>query len=507
MYGYIHFVAVTTARSATGGPARDRLDAPGAVAGAAICSATDPFPERAMVTSTVTAGVPNGGVSFWYRQIGLPDPLPPLPGDRDCDVCIVGGGLTGLWTAYYLASADPGLRITVLEAEFAGYGASGRNGGWLSAELAGSREAYAAGPHGQAGVDRLAAELRTTVDEVIEVCARHGIDADIVRNGVVYVARSPAQLARLTAETGGAAVGRTLTADETRERINVTDVLGGWYDPDCARVQPAKLVRGLVRVVRELGVTVHERTRVTAIEPGRARTAHGTVRATHILRCLEGYTAGLPGHRRTWLPMNSAIVVTEPLDARRWAAIGWAGSELLGDNAHAYCYAQRTADGRIALGGRGVPYRFRSRTDVDGITQSRTIGSLRAVLARLFPAAADVPLAHAWCGVLGVPRDWCASVGLDPRTGLGWAGGYVGSGLTATNLAGRTLRDLVLGEPTGLVDLPWTNRRVRSWEPEPLRWLGVRGLYALYRRADRREDRGLPRTSRLGDLAGILAGR
>ncbi|GIJ61282.1 NAD(P)/FAD-dependent oxidoreductase [Virgisporangium aurantiacum] len=459
-----------------------------------------------MVTRTVTDGVPNGGVSFWYTQIGLPTPLPPLPGDRDCDVCIVGGGLTGLWTAYYLAKADPGLRITVLEAEFAGYGASGRNGGWLSAELAGTADAYAEGPHGRAGVERLAAELRATVDEVIGVCDRHGIDADIVRNGVLYVARSPAQLARLAADAGDGG-GRALTAAEARERINVTGVLGGWYDPDCARVQPAKLVRGLARVVGELGVTVYERTRVTEILPGRARTPHGTVRATHVLRCLEGYTAGLAGHRRSWLPMNSAIVVTEPLDADRWAAIGWANSELLGDNAHAYCYAQRTADGRIALGGRGVPYRFGSRTDVDGMTQRRTIASLRTTLARLFPAAADVPLAHAWCGVLGVPRDWCASVGLDPRTGLGWAGGYVGSGLTATNLAGRTLRDLVLGDATGLVDLPWTNRRVRAWEPEPVRWLGVRGLYALYRHADRREDRGLPRTSRFGRLATALAGR
>jgi glycine/D-amino acid oxidase-like deaminating enzyme len=392
-----------------------------------------------MVASTVTAGVPNGGVSFWYRQIGLPTPSAPLPGDRDCDVCIVGGGLTGLWTAYYLAMADPGLRIVVLEAEFAGYGASGRNGGWLSAELAGSREAYAGGPHGPAGVDRLAAELRATVDEVIGVCDRHGIDADIVRNGVVYVARSPAQLSRLESGAGGWA----LTATETRERIHVTHALGGWYDPDCARVQPAKLVRGLARVVAGLGVTIHERTRVTDIQPGRARTPHGTVRATHVLRCLEGYTAGLPGHRRSWLPMNSAIVVTEPLDADRWAAIGWANSELLGDNAHAYCYAQRTADGRIALGGRGVPYRFGSRTDVDGVTQRRTIESLRVTLARLFPAAADVPLAHAW-----------------------WA-----------------------------------------WEPEPLRWLGVRGLYTLYRHADRREDRGLPRTSRFGRLATTLSGR
>ena len=232
------------------------------------------------------------------------------------------------------------------------------------------------------------------------------------------------------------------------------------------------------------------------------------MRATHVLRCLEGYTAGLAGHRRSWLPMNSAIVVTEPLDAERWAAIGWANSELLGDNAHAYCYAQRTADGRIALGGRGVPYRFGSRTDVDGMTQRRTIESLRTTLARLFPAAADVPLAHAWCGVLGVPRDWCASVGLDPRTGLGWAGGYVGSGLTATNLAGRTLRDLVLG------------RRHRAWSTCLDRPAGAglgAGTVAVARRpgdvralphADRRESaKRLARTSRIGRLADIVSGR
>ena len=128
------------------------------------------------------------------------------------------------------------------------------------------------------------------------------------------------------------------------------------------------------------------------------------MRATHVLRCLEGFTAGLAGQRRTLLPMNSAIVVTEPLTPEQWDRIGWRGSELLGDLAHAYCYAQRTADGRIALGGRGIPYRFGSRTDVDGRTQDWTIESLRATLADLFPQVADVQLAQAWCGVLGVPR-------------------------------------------------------------------------------------------------------
>ena len=180
--------------------------------------------------------------------------------------------------------------------------------------------------------------------------------------------------------------------------------------------------------------------------------------------------------------MNSSMVVTEPLPASVWGEIGWHGAELVGDGANAYSYAQRTADGRIAIGGRGIPYRFGSRTDTDGVTQRWTIEPLTAVLHTQFPATYGVPLAHAWCGVLGVPRDWCASVTLDRRTGLGWAGGYVGSGLSTTYLAARTLADLVLDRDTDAVHLPWTNRRVRRWEPEPLRWLGVRTMYCSIER-------------------------
>ena len=436
-------------------------------------------------------------MSFWWQQLGLPSPADRLAGDVTCDVAVVGAGLTGLWTAYYLQEADPSLDIRVLEAEFAGFGASGRNGGWLSSELAGSARAYAE-VAGEEGVQRLRSALRATVDEVIEVAAREGIEADIVRSGVLRVARSQAQAQRLAGE---------LTADQVLDRIRVAGAVSGHFDPDCARVHPARLVSGVARVVRERGVRIHEGTRAVAVAPGAVVTDRGTVRAPVVLRCLEGFTAGLAGHRREWLPMNSAIVVTEPLTDAQWRDIGWRGEELLGDEAHAYCYAQRTADGRIALGGRGVPYRFGSRTDVEGRTQDWTVESLRSTLASLFPSLAGVGIDHAWCGVLGVPRDWSASVSFDPAAGLGHAGGYVGSGLTATNLAGRTLRDLVLGRETALVRLPWTNHRVRRWEPEPLRWAGVHALYRLYRAADRREDAGLPRTSRIARVANRVAGR
>jgi glycine/D-amino acid oxidase-like deaminating enzyme len=467
------------------------------------------------MTSATVKGTVNGGVSFWYAATGLPERRPALAGSAAADVCVVGGGYTGLWTAYYLKRAAPFLRITVLEAEFCGYGASGRNGGWLYNGIAG-RDRYAR-RHGHDAAADLQRAMNETVDEVIRVCAAEGIDADIVKGGVLEVALSPAQLVRLRAyHDAEVAFGEKdrllLTAREAAERIRVARALGATWTPHGARIHPAKLVRGLAAAVERLGVTIHESTPVTQIRPKHAVTPFGTVRAPYVLRCTEGFTAALKGHRRSWLPMNSSMIVTEPLPAAVWEEIGWAGQEALGDMAHAYMYAQRTADDRIALGGRGVPYRFGSRTDNDGRTQEQTVAALRAILARFFPAAAGAAIGHAWSGVLGVPRDWCASVQLDRGTGLGWAGGYVGSGVATANLAARTLRDLVQldsgqGGRTELTGLPWVGHRVRRWEPEPLRWLGVHGLYAAYRAADRQEARGRAETSRVARLADRVAGR
>lgn len=456
----------------------------------------------------------NGDVSFWYRSIGLPDPRPPLPGDRDADVCIVGAGFTGLWTAYYLKRAQPDLRIVVLEREFAGFGASGRNGGWLSAELAGKREAYAA-THGHDSVVDLMRAMRGAVDEVIAVAKAENIEADIAKDGLLHVARTRAQVGRLgeslryEQEWGaGPQDFVELSRGEMDDRIRVAGALGGLFSPHCARVQPAKLVLGLARVVEAMDVTIFEQTTVSRIEQGRAVTDRGTVRASIVLRCLEGFTASIQGQRRNWLPMNSSMVVTAPLSQEANDQIGWRRAELLGDYAHGYMYAQRTADNRIALGGRGIPYRYGSRIDDRGATQNWTITALTELMHDMFPATSAVPIVHAWCGVLGVPRDWTATVDLDRTTGLGTAGGYVGSGLTTTNLAGRTLADLVLERDSELTRLPWVGRHVRRWEPEPLRWLGVQAMYALYRTADRREtEKNLASTSRIAHFANMITGR
>lgn len=449
----------------------------------------------------------NGGVSFWWQQLGLPSPRPALPGDLDVDVAIVGGGYTGLWTAYYLKSLQPDIRIAVLERRFAGFGASGRNGGWLTNSVTGGREQY-----GHDGGSRQQEAMNATVDEVIRVMGIEGIDADAHKGGELNIARSPAQLHRLRtffeSESAWPHTDVELwDAAETAQHVQVDGALGGIWHPHCARIHPAKLARGLAAAVERLGVRIFEETTVLAIEPGRAVTDRGVVSADAVVRATEGFTAELKGEHRTWLPMNSSMIVTAPLPASVWDAIGWQDAATLGDLAHVYMYAQRTADDRIAFGGRGVPYRYGSRVDSDGVTQERTIRDLTGLLRRFFPDAAGVPIEHAWAGVLGVPRDWAATVGFDEQTGLGWAGGYVGTGVATTNLAGRTLADLILRRDSDLAHLPWVGHRANRWEPEPLRWLAVQAIYGAYHAADAHEARGRRETSPLARLADAVSGR
>ena len=283
--------------------------------------------------------------------------------------------------------------------------------------------------------------------------------------------------------------------------------LGGLAVSGMARVQPAKLARGLADAALRLGVRICEGTEVLDYAPGVVTTAKGKVRAPIILRATEGFTATLPGRKREWLPLNSAQIVTAPLPPEVWDRIGWQGHELFHDFQNSYCYCQRTREGRITIGARGVPYLYGSSMDKNGKPDARTIAMLTEILHRYFPEAAAYPIDHAWCGVIGVPRDWCATVGLDAKTGLGWAGGYVGVGVSTSNLAGQTLADLALGRQTAITALPWVNRRVRAWEPEPFRWLGVHMMTKLFEWADRRETRPGAGPSRLAAFGNWLTGR
>jgi glycine/D-amino acid oxidase-like deaminating enzyme len=404
------------------------------------------------------------GESWWLTAVGQIDRRPALPGSTTADVAIVGGGYTGLWTAYYLSLADPSLRIVVLEAAYCGFGASGRNGGWVSG-LFPVPHAKLVRRYGRERADAMYAALAGTVDEVGRAGAAEGIDCHFAKGGTISLARTPAQLRRARPSAGE----QFLDAEAARAMCGASHVLGGTYSPDCAAIQPALLVRGLAEAVERRGVTIHEDTEVTGLSAGRVQTARGTVTAGVVVRALEGYTARMPGFRRVLAPVYSLMVATEPLPAEAWERIGLRRRETFSDHRHLIVYGQRTADDRLAFGGRGAPYHFGSRIEPSYDRVPAVFGALSAAIRELF--GIDPPIAYRWGGPLGIPRDWMPSVGL--RDGVAWAGGYVGDGVAATNLAGRTLSDLILGKDTERTHLPWVGHRSRRWEPEPLRWLGI----------------------------------
>lgn len=434
------------------------------------------------------------GLSYWHDSAGDEwAPRAALAGNREADVAIVGAGYTGLWTAYYLAEADPSLSIVVLESEVAGFGASGRNGGWCSALFPAELPALSELGGRESALAQHAA-MRATVDEVARVAAAEGIEAHVAKGGTIRLARGSAQLSRARHEVDEARAWgrgeddlRLLDADEARAMLAASDVAGATFTPDCAAIHPARLVRGLAEAVERRGVTIHERTRVTSISPREVRTDRGIVRASTVVRATEGFTPSLAGHRRTSIPVYSLVIATEPIPASTWDEIGLARRETFSDFRHLIVYGQRTADDRIVFGGRGAPYHAGSRIRPEFDRDETVFGHILESLVDLLPVLRGTRVSHAWGGPLGVPRDWCASVGLDRATGLGWAGGYVGDGVATTNLAGRTLRDLVLERDTALTRLPWVNHQSPKWEPEPLRWLGVNATRVAFTAADREE--------------------
>jgi glycine/D-amino acid oxidase-like deaminating enzyme len=457
----------------------------------------------------------NGQISHWMTQAGPEAPaFPQFRGDpATADLAIVGGGLTGLWTAYYAKKFDPELSVVVLEAESIGYGASGRNGGWVSALTPGNRKKYANAP-GSSREDaiRFQRAMMDAVDEVLDVCGLEQIEAGQHKGGNLTVATTMAGWARLQSRRStdlqyGLHEGEVqlLSADQARERINIEGACGALYYPGVARLDPAKLVHQLAAVLKRMGVVIYEHSRVERIEPGRVATRLGELSAGRVSVCTEGYSGPLLGTRKI-IPINSSMIVTKKLSESDWQRIGWNGLECLNDAAHTFIYAQRTEDGRIAIGGRGAPYRFASGVGGTGATSPETVKLLLGRLGTFFPGV-TFEADHAWSGILGVTRDWCASINFDPQTGIGSASGYAGHGMTATNLAARTSVDLMFDVASDLTTLPWVGHDSGQWEPEPIRWLGVHTMYRLFGVADRwEESRGSHKTSLLARVGSRLAG-
>ncbi len=432
--------------------------------------------------------------SLWLD--GLDESLTPrsqLPGDTDADVAIIGGGFTGLWTAYYLAVHQPDLRVVVLERETVGFGASGRNGGWASGFIAGNASVYAE-RSGDDAVLRAEHASFEAISEIGRVARDEGIECGFAHDGTTTIAYSAPQRDRLLAGLAAKrrrgitdADIRELTPDELAHYVRTPDPVAATFSPHCARIDPARLVRGLAVACERRSVTIHEGT-AALLQPGKVRTLHGTVTAPMIVRATESYSVQADGWARRFLPLYSLMIATEPLAPLVWDELGWREGLTIGDAHHLFFYAQRTPDGRIAIGGRGAPYRLGSPIDQGQEHNESVRTRLIASVSRHFPAAANAEITHHWGGSLAVPRDWCMSVTYDPAAGVAFSGGYSGHGVVAAHLGGRTLADLILRRTSDLTAMPWVGHRSRNWEPEPLRYLASKAIVSVLGSADRRED-------------------
>lgn len=467
----------------------------------------------------------NGLVSHWMAQqdAGRSDEMNRgLPEEKQ-DLVIAGAGLTGLWTAYYAKKRFPDWKVTVVEAEHVGYGASGRNGGWMSTLIPGNGRVYARrvsskGGDGDAAVREFQRAMVETIEECLRVMREENIHADEKQGGHLLVATSPAGLARANRSYHNALLSGyesdqvfPLSAADVKAEINIKSAFGGVKFHNTVSLDPGKVVSGLANVVRNLGVDIYEATRVLSLKKGLVETDRGNLQTDYALSTLESYTPTVTGdspglEERTVVPVNSSMIITNQLNEDVWSSIGWNSGQCLMDAAHTFIYAQRTVDGRIAIGGRGNPYKFASETSGAGYVESQTVDRLGKKLRRLFPDL-NFHVEHTWRGTIGVTRDWCAGIFYSSATGVGAVRGYAGHGVTATNLAARTLLDRISSVDSKLTRLPWNDHKSGKWEREPLRWLGIHGMYRLFGIADSYEEkRGIRDTSLLARAAGRIAG-
>jgi len=447
---------------------------------------------------------PGAARSFWLQEALAHDqgePCPPLDANVVADVCIVGGGFAGLWTAVRLSERQPSLRIVVLERDIVGGGASGRNGGFFSSSW---WDLYALiGLFGEAEGLRYALAVADAVAEAESFCAEHGIECWWHRDGTLGVRSGAWQegigrsdAIELCARLGLADRMVLLSAEEARGYADSPRFRGGAFIPDCAVVQPARLARGLRRVLLDRGVRIHERSGVTELErstPVVVRTDHGAVRADRVVLTHGSWAAGWPEFRRSFAVIVDYVAVTEPIPDRL-REIGWTSHVGIADGREWLYYLRPTDDGRIAIGGGAGGVVFGGRADGRAVTHDRRLAEVAASgLLAMFPQLEGVRFTHAWGG----PIDQTATFVPFYRTlrpGTIHAGlGYSGHGLSQTFVGGKILASTVLG-----IDDEWTSLGVNRPEvakvpPEPLRWVAVSAAARALERGDARQESGRSR--------------
>lgn len=438
--------------------------------------------------------------SFWFSHLKEQPKRNSLSKNLETDVVIIGAGFTGLWTAYYLKKLSPETSVVIVEKNRVGFGASGRNGGWCSALFATSLEKLAKKSSPQLARQQYL-EMVNTLDEIEAVMKIEKIEADWQRGGTVTLARDQIQLKRAAAEVNhfrdwgfDEDYLKLLSKGEASEILSASKVLGGTFTPHCAAINPAKLVTGLAAAVEKLGVEIYENSPVVTISPRLIKTANFSIKGKYVVRATEGYTSTFDNHKRDLIPVYSLMIATEPLPPGVIEEVGLEKRATFADFRNTIIYGQRTLDNRIAFGGRGAPYPFGSRIRPSFEQHAKTHRDLEKTLKELLPQIKNLKITDTWGGPLGIPRDWSSHVGLDPKTGLASAGGYVGDGVGTSNLAGRTLADLILERDTEITKLPWVNHKSKKWEVEPFRFIGV-NLGTLLAKVSDRFEKGKSKPS------------
>lgn len=443
---------------------------------------------------------PGSARSYWLQEALAEEPgepCPPLAGRISADVCIVGGGFAGLWTAWELLRRSPGTSLAILEADVVGGGASGRNGGFLS-----SSWHDLPGLVGLFGEDEGLAYAQALADEIDGAeawCAEHRVDAWFRNEGVLFAhtndvqASEPIEAVAVARGLGVPEAVRPVSVEEARGIADSPEFRGGAFIRDCATVQPARLARGLRRVLLERGVHVVEGTRVRAVEPGPpaiVRAEEGAVRAEHVVLTMGAWAAGWPGFRHRLANIADHMVATEPIP-ERLEEIGWTSGVGIADGRDLLFYLRTTADGRIAIGGGATGVLFGGHVGRRATHDRRVADVAARGLLRLFPQLEGVRFTHAWGGPIDHTSSYTPFFRTLPPGNLHCGLGFSGHGLAATKLGGRTLASLVMGADDRWARLPVVGDAASRVPPEPFRWLGIRAVTWGMEAGDRRADRGL----------------
>lgn len=448
--------------------------------------------------------------SFWLETSGESlVPRPGLEGSETFDVAIMGAGYSGLWTAYYLAERDPSLKIAIIEKEIAGFGASGRNGGWCSPTFPVS-PSVAIKRYGLHMAQNLYKEMFNTITEFERIINKEKLDVDWEKSGSIIAALGVHGLPSLN---DSVAIYKKLGLEEefelfdemeTSRRVNIAIAKGSLFTKNSAVLHPGKLSRKLASLLENRGVHIFEQTEIIDIVEGTDNshpkfiTLNGEIVAKKSLVVTgEAYLSKMNQYRRKVIPMYSLINLTEPLTDNQWNQIGWYHRETVGSTRYSVNYLQRTADGRILMGGRGQPYRYQSKI-ADSLDQhEQTNQNLRNMLIKWFPMLDDIKITHTWGGPVGITRDWTPNFTYDQKKRIAQVYGYGGQGVATANLAGRIVADLITNTKSELTDLPMVQHHSRKWEIEPFRWLGARFVQQGLERVDKiAETTGRPPTGK-----------